>query len=74
MVYSVAVSPDGGKIVSGSDDKTVKVWDLGTGACMRTLTGHTAEVHSVAASPDGDHPVSASADKTIMVWKLMPGV
>jgi hypothetical protein len=45
-VYSVCMSPDGTKIVSGSDDKTVKVWDATTGQCITTLEGHAREVNS----------------------------
>ena len=48
----MAFSPDGRRIVSGSYDKTVKVWDAATGQEMLTLKGHTA-VYSVAFSPDG---------------------
>ena len=41
---SVAVFPDGRRVVSGSDDKTVKVWDAATGECVATLEGHSSEV------------------------------
>jgi len=53
LVTSVAISPDGNYIVSGSDDTTVKVWKLGTGRLVRTLKGHEGSVTSVAVSPDG---------------------
>ena len=49
-VWSVAVTPDGSKIVSGSEDNTVKVWDLNTGQCLCTLTGHNGNVLSVAVT------------------------
>ena len=49
-VYSVAFSPDGQKIVSGSDDKTVRVWDTATGSLLQTLKGHPHPVTSIAAS------------------------
>ncbi len=58
----------GSKIVSGSGDKTIKVWDVSTGACLRTLQGHTDYVFSVCVSPDGSKIVSGSGDKTIKVW------
>src|SRR5262249_48766716 len=52
-VLSVAFSPDGKRIVSGSEDRTLKVWDAQTGQETRTLEGHTGIVYSVAFSPDG---------------------
>ncbi|HEX2066138.1 MAG TPA: hypothetical protein VHI93_04925, partial [Candidatus Thermoplasmatota archaeon] len=52
-VYGVAFSPDGKRIVSGSGDMTVRVWDAITGGEAHTLRGHTGSVQSVAFSPDG---------------------
>src|ERR1700731_2228405 len=51
-VMSVSFSPDGTRIVSGSDDKTVRVWDAVTGAHLQTLEGHSHFVSSVPFSPD----------------------
>ena len=67
-VCSVAFSPDGRRIVSGSDDKTVKVWDAVTGQEILTLQGHTGGVHRVAFSPDGRRIVSGGLDGTAKVW------
>src|SRR5438128_1972801 len=68
-VSSVAFSPDGRHIVSGSFDKTIQVWDAQTGGQVgNPLQGHTDLVHSVALSPDGRHIVSASNDITIQFW------
>jgi WD40 repeat protein len=53
-VSSVAFSPDGKQVVSGSDDNTVRLWDAVTGAALQTLEGHTFSVNSVAFSPDGN--------------------
>jgi len=69
LVYSVAVSGD--KIVSGSADNTIKVWNLATGELERTLSGHSGSVTSVTVS--GDKIVSGGEDKTIKVWNLATG-
>jgi WD40 repeat protein len=72
-VNSVAVSPDGRRIVSGSSDNTVAVWDLETGSRLLTLAGHQDRVYSVAVSPDGRRIVSGSDDQTAAVWDLETG-
>jgi WD40 repeat protein len=74
-VTSVAFSHDGSKIVSGSDDKTIRVWDANTGVEMLPpLRGHDDYVTSVAFSHDGSKIVSGSNDKTIRVWDANTGV
>jgi len=72
-VHSVAFSPDGKRIVSGSGDRTVKVWDAGTGQEIRSLTGHAGDVHGVAISADGRRIVSGSGDRTVKVWDAESG-
>ena len=59
-VYSVAISPDGKWLASGSDDKTVRVWDAATGQELRRLEGHGGRVWSVSFSPDGKWLASGS--------------
>ena len=59
-VYSVAFSPDGSTLASGSADNTVRLWDVQTGEQLRTLEGHTDGVTSVAFSPDGSTLASGS--------------
>ena len=54
FVSSVAFSPDGKQVVSGSYDKTVRLWDAATGRALQTLEGHSSGVSSVAFSPDGN--------------------
>jgi WD40 repeat protein/serine/threonine protein kinase len=69
---SVAVSADGRVAVCDGGDKTVRVWDPSSGACLQTLSGHTEYVRSVAVSADGR--VAASADdETVRVWDLSSG-
>ena len=65
VVHTVAFSPDGRHIVSGSDDRTIQLWDAQTGSKVgNPLQGHTFSVWSVAFSPDGRHIVSGSLDET----------
>lgn len=72
-IRSVAISPDGQTLVSVSEDKTIKLWNLNTGQLLRTLTGHSDKVTSVAISPDGQTLVSGSLDKKIKLWNLNTG-
>jgi WD40 repeat protein/predicted Ser/Thr protein kinase len=72
-VHGIAVSPDGRQIVSGSVDKTLKVWDAATGAELMTLRGHEGGINSVTFSPDGKRIVSGSEDKTIKIWDSAAG-
>ena len=68
FVISVAFSPDGQSILSGSDDKTIKLWDKGSGKMLKSFEGHSNSVMSVAFSPDGQSILSGSCDKTIKLW------
>jgi WD40 repeat protein/predicted Zn-dependent protease len=70
---SVAFSPDGQHLASGSEDQTVKVWDAQTGRLLRTLQGHTSHVTSVVFSPDGQRLASGSEDQTVKVWDAQTG-
>ena len=72
-ISSIAFSPDGKRIVSGSGDKTIKVWDAATGDELMTLRGHKEYVKSVAFGPDGKRIVSGSGDKTIKIWDAATG-
>ena len=67
FVYSVAYSPDGGRLASGSDE-IVRIWNTATGELEDELEGHTDKVWSVAFSHNGRFIVSGSRDKTVRIW------
>jgi len=70
---SVAFSTDGTRIVSGSWDKSVRVWDALKGKELNILNGHTSSVSSVAFSTDGMCIISGSRDKSVRVWDALTG-
>jgi len=70
---SIAFSPDGKLLASGSEDATAKLWDTNTGAEVRPLAGHTGAVNGVAFSPDGALLATASDDTTVRLWDVSTG-
>jgi WD40 repeat protein len=79
-VNSVAFSPNGKQVVSGSDDETVRLWDVVTGAVLQTIgkgifinEGHYDTVTSVAFSTNGKQVISGSSDRTVRVWDAVTG-
>ena len=72
-VNLVAFSPDGKQVVSGSSDKTVRLWDAAIGVAVQTLEGHLDSVNSVAFSPDSKQVVFGSSDKTVRLWDVVIG-
>ena len=73
LVQSIAFSPDSQRLISGSVDNTIKIWDPTSGQCLQTLKGHSSSVPSVAFSPDSQRLVSGSVDKTIKIWDPTSG-
>jgi WD40 repeat protein len=72
-VNAVAWSPDGKQALTGSADKTIKIWDAASSRMVTTLEGHTDSVWSVAWSPDGRQVLSGSADSTARIWDAASG-
>ena len=73
VVQSVAFSPAGDRIVSGSADRTLRVWDSESGRQLVTLCGHEDAVQSVTYTPDGERIISVSRDRTVRVWNARSG-
>ncbi|EMD36926.1 hypothetical protein CERSUDRAFT_155292 [Gelatoporia subvermispora B] len=73
-VRSVAFSPNGAFIASGSDDRTVQMWNAQTGEeVTKPFVGHTDDVNAVAFSPDGAYIASGSSDMTVRLWNTVTG-
>ncbi len=84
-VWSVSFSPSrdtplpnrprGNKtlMVSGGEDRTIRIWDISSGRTVHTFSGHTSRVRSVIFSPDGSSVISGSGDKTLKVWDMATG-
>jgi WD40 repeat protein/tRNA A-37 threonylcarbamoyl transferase component Bud32 len=74
FINSVCFSPDGKTALSGSYDKTIKLWNVETGICIRTFEGHNKSIQSVCFSPDGKTVLSSSWDDTIKLWDAEIGI
>ena len=69
-VNAIALTPDGKNVISGSLDKTIKIWDLVTGQEKFTLEGHSDSVNAIAVTPDAKTLISRSGDNTIKIWDI----
>ncbi|MFZ4580486.1 MAG: AAA family ATPase, partial [Myxococcota bacterium] len=72
-VTSVAFAPDGRTMLTGSADKTARLWDVQSGQTIQTFVGHADGVTSVAFAPDGRTMLTGSADKTARLWDVQSG-
>lgn len=72
-IYALAISPDGKTLATASYDKLIKLWDVESGAEIRTLKDHIDAVYALAYTPDGKLLVSSSADRTVKVWNPATG-
>ena len=71
-ILSVAFSPDGQTLAGGTNEETIRLWDVNTGSEIRTLEGHTAGVYSVAFSPDGQ-TLAGGGGHTVRLWDVNTG-
>jgi WD40 repeat protein/energy-coupling factor transporter ATP-binding protein EcfA2 len=72
-VHCVACVPDGRHILSGGDDRTLKLWDVASGKVVREFSGHRSKVICLAVSGDGRRALSGSDDNTVRVWDVASG-
>jgi glucose repression regulatory protein TUP1 len=68
-VRSIAISPDGKWVITGSMDRRVCVWDMRTAMLQCTLEGHKDSVWEVGFSPVGDFITAGSVDGFVTLWK-----
>ncbi|KAK6716631.1 hypothetical protein SNK04_007584 [Fusarium graminearum] len=69
-VMAVSFTPDGHRIASGSENKTVRVWDATSGACLSIILDHTSGINSVVFSPDCTTLASSSFDDEVRLWDV----
>jgi WD40 repeat protein len=72
-VKAVAFTPDGKYLLTGSRDKTIKLWDVASGRELRSFLGHQSTINDIAVSSDGRFFISSCADKTAIMWDIKSG-
>jgi WD40 repeat protein len=72
FIFKVAFSPDSRRVTSCSGDRTVRQWQIESGAC-RVLRGHSDEAQALAFHPDGTRLASGGEDRTVLLWDLARG-
>ncbi len=73
VIRSIALSPNGKRLVTGGEGTLTNIWDVTTGQLVHSLSGHTGAVLSVAYSPDGTQIATASADRSVKLWDAASG-
>lgn len=69
-VNRAVLSPDGTRLLTGSDDRTVKLWSVAEGTLLRTFQGHTGRIRSVAFAPDGQTVLTGGDDSSVRMWSV----
>jgi hypothetical protein len=72
-IMSIALTPDGQRIVTGSDDGTARLWDAVSGRQLLMLQGHAGAVDAVAVTPDGERIITGNVDGTVRLWDVVSG-
>ncbi|KAG2494918.1 hypothetical protein HYH03_006853 [Edaphochlamys debaryana] len=72
-VLCMTTTPDSKYLITGSADRTVRVWDVGSGYCTATLRGHHGDIMSVAITPSGKQVLSGGTDRVVIVWDFATG-
>ncbi|KAJ2414222.1 general transcription repressor [Coemansia sp. RSA 2530] len=72
-IRAVCFSPDGKYLVTGAEDKQIRIWDVARRTIRHVLTGHDQDIYSLDFSPDGSMILSGSGDRTVRIWSLETG-